>query len=343
MESVSKTVNNITVTVDYRTELLGILMYISGYDEFCPIQYDKGYPNDEYIDNIRKKFSKYKDEDVVRKFISLCKKHGFSYDAPICMFLQLDDNFKCDCLDDYIFKERLHSDDTVYDLIKGLNEFASKINFNNYYDSNKKQYSEYIDKVAKCFNELDINKYLSDYYGYDENKKFFVNLLPFATIGGYNATLSDSIYSNITVDDKEEMFKVKFAPGLITLTVHEMSHGYINPITDRLNLVDEKDNLFDDIKDVMANMAYTSNKDIINEHIIRAIEIRTIKNVFQNDSWHERRLEHEKNNGFIYIDVVEKSLEDYELNRDRYHKFDDFYPIIIENIKTSKKQSLKRM
>ena len=136
MQSMVKNINGINITVDYRTELLGILMWLSGYTTKLPHLFSE-YENKFYTDEIVEKFSKYKNEEAVLKFKELVDKHNFSYDAPFSLFLQLDEHFKCDNLNDYTFKERLQNDESVYEFINGLDDFANKINFNEYYNSKR--------------------------------------------------------------------------------------------------------------------------------------------------------------------------------------------------------------
>ena len=128
MKSVEMRDENIIATVDYRTELLGIIMWLSDYHNLIPECF-RIYENEFYIDNIMNKFSRFKDEEIIKDFMELVEKHKFNYDAPYALFLQLDEHFKCDNLDDYVFKERLEEDESVYDFIDKLEGFAKKINF----------------------------------------------------------------------------------------------------------------------------------------------------------------------------------------------------------------------
>ena len=121
--------------------------------------------------------------------------------------------------------------------------------------------------------------------------------------------------------------------------IHEFSHGYVNPITDKYNILNDKTNLFDDIRDNMKKQAYPYDSHIINEHIIRAIESRYIDLMYHDQDWYNKRIENEKELGFIYIDNILNSLIEYENNRDVYKTFDEFYPVIIRNIEEYKKEN----
>ena len=106
MKSIEKNIEKITITVDYRSELLGIIMWLSDYHNQFPHLFQP-YANKFFTDNIIQKFNEFKKEPAILEFNELVKKHGFSYDAPISLFLQINENFDCNDVNDYILKERL--------------------------------------------------------------------------------------------------------------------------------------------------------------------------------------------------------------------------------------------
>lgn len=344
MESIVKKNGNINITIDYRTELLGILMWISDYNKVYPIRYEI-LENEFYIQNIIDKFSSFKEETIVKNFENLYKNHPwFGYDSPMNLFLQLDDHFKCEKINDYVYREILSCDNRVYDFIDQLENFSEKVDFPSYYENNKDSYIKWIDNISKVFDSIDLKQYINNYYGYDNYKELYINLLPYATGGGYNVTLEDRIYSNLSVDKgatKDNLFSVSHPNNFILFCLHEISHGYVDSITDNLNLVNESTDLFDDIREKMSGYAYPTDKEILNEHIIRAIEIRTIDAMFHDVNWYDYRIKQEKEMGFIYIEPIVDSLKEYENNRDMYSRFDMFYPIIVDNIKNYKEENKK--
>lgn len=335
VDSVKKKLGNITVEVDYRTELLGVIQLLSDYHNDFPNLFQK-YANKYYVDRINDKFLKYKDDEVITMFNELYKKHRFCYDGPITMFLELDEHLKCNKLSDYVLNQRLNGDIKVYELIYKLEDFAKRIEFDKYYLSNKEEYEKYIESQSKPFEMYDVPKFLKSYYGYEvDGTEFFINMIPFMTNGAYGSTVGNKIYSSITINEnskEDNLYDTKEREKYFTTTpVHEFSHSYVNPITKESKLINEDSNMFDDIKDIMKAKAYTNNETIINEHIIRAINIRYIDLNF-DEKWTQDKLDFERNSGFIYIDNVLSSLKEYEENRDIHKTFDSFYPIIINNM-----------
>ena len=109
MKSFYKEKDGIIYEVDYRTELLSIILILS--DDYKKIVGNKMVPlNNKFIyDDIYNKFSKYKNHKTIKLFNEIIKKHPyFNYDAPVTMILQLDENLKCNKLNDYIYKQILN-------------------------------------------------------------------------------------------------------------------------------------------------------------------------------------------------------------------------------------------
>ena len=335
MKSIEIKKENIIAIVDYRTELLGILMWISGYHNLLPECFSI-YENKFYVENILNNFLKYKDEEVVKEFMKLVEKHQFVYDAPYALFLQLNEHFKCDKLDNYVFKERLEEDEAVYKFIDKLEDFAKKINFENYYNNNIELYQKWTKYVLECFEKGNILNFYNSYFG-KTDKEFYLNLIPFASDGSFSASIENKIYdmNPVTKDMKEEtLFEREDYKMVIGAPIHEFLHGYINPITEKINILNSKTNMFDDIREEMAKQAYPTDVEIINEHLVRALQIRYIINEFKDEQWAEWLTNKEEKLGFIYIRPILKKLEEFENNRDKYKSFEDIYPEIVESLKT---------
>lgn len=322
---------------------MGILMLISDYHEKYPHLFVDFDNNRFYVNKIKNQFDKYKDDEVVKEFAKLVDEHSFNYDAPFDLFLQLDSNFNTNQLDDYTFKDRLQSDSRIYNFISKLSDFAKKINFEDFYNNNSELYKSWINNMSGAFKKYNISDFFRKYYGYLNEKEFVINIIAFTTNGAYCCDLNDKIVSCFPVFAemiKEKLFdsqnKEKY---ILQNPIHEFSHGYVNPITDKYNILNEETNLFDDIRENMKKQAYPYDSHIINEHIIREIGARFIYLVHQDNNWYKNRIQREKDLGFKYIDNIIDSLIYYENNRDTYKTLDNFYPIIIENLKKYKKET----
>jgi len=336
--SVSVNSNNIEIRVDRRTELLGIIQIISDYQKKYPHLLQKHCNNREYVEEIEKRFLKYKKHEVIKLFDIFVKKYRFSYDGPVALFLQLDKNYICSELDYYVFQERLYGDNKVYDFINLLPGFAKEIGFEKFYNSNKNKYQEFINPIVVEIEKNDIIKFLLDYYGLPSEKKYVLNLLPFQTYGNYGVNTKTCVYANISgrinSTKKTDVF-VNCSFDFSNLLYHEFSHSFINPLTDKHALTSEEDPIFNNIFEAMQEQAYGNNRTIINEHIIRALTLRFMFHINKDIEFYNELLQKEKEKGFIYIENILESLIYYENNRNKYTNIDDFYPIIIKNIRQS--------
>ncbi len=338
MKNIQKNVGDIIITIDYKSELLGIIMCISNYKEKYKRLF-KDYENKFYIERIINKFSKYKDEEIIKIFEDLVDAHSFNYDAPFALFLELDETFNSNQLSNYVFNKRLSCDKKVYNFLSKLNDFAIKINFEEYYKKNEKEYQIYIDSISNIFNKFNVSDFLFNYYGYGEDKEFIINLTPFITDSATSIFYDNKIYccmpvyewgkkENLYDCEEREMYAIKNP-------VHEFSHGYINPLTDKYNIIKENSDIFNNIKENMKKSAYPRNSSILNEHIIRAIVARFIIINIKDIDYYNNQIKKQIELGFIYINIIIENLIFYENNREKFKTFDLFYPTLVMNLISS--------
>ena len=64
--------------------------------------------------------------------------------------------------------------------------------------------------------------------------------------------------------------------------------------------------------------------------------IRYISLIYHDEAWVERAIQNEKKRGFIYIEDILESLEEYENQRQIYPTFDLYYPMIVKHLETVK-------
>lgn len=338
-----KTMGNndlIEVTISYKTELLGVILILSDYPKMYPHLF-KECANQTFKDKIIKNFSKYKNEKVIASFNELIRKHpAFSYNYPLELFLELDSNFKTQKLSNKIFYNCLNQDKSIYSFINELYPFAQKIDFEKYYNRNKKEYEKYINAVLKILQLSDVVKYTQNYFKYNNGKKIIINLTPYFTSGNYSCFLTNTVYINLSTGMKCKKENIYDLTGReknkLDLIFHEYAHSYINPITEKY-FKKNKELSFKEIEDKMNSIAYNQSETIINEHIIRALENRYIINELKDKSMAEERIKEEKQLGFIYIEPIIEVLKEYEKTENI--TIENFYPKIINKIIQAQKSN----
>ena len=66
--------------------------------------------------------------------------------------------------------------------------------------------------------------------------------------------------------------------------------------------------------------------------MLRAIVINISRSKFGNEKA-DKLLEFEKSVGFELVETVSKKLNIYETNRKKYKKFEEFYPVLLNELK----------
>ena len=335
--------NNISIIVDKRTELLGILLLISDYNKNYGFLIEE-CGNKEYRQKIFTNFSQYKNEKAVKLLNQIFEELNFRYDAPVSLFLQLNDDFTYDKLDDYPFKTRLKESQLVLDFLKELPDFAKTINFDDYFKSNTNFYKEIIEETNDKVNVKKVVEFISNFYKIDiSNIKFVINLLPYITNGNFGSHHNDITYSNLGLK-KNQIKELTFITDIDfgTLILHEFSHSIINPLTSKYSNIPGK--AFADIWEQMKLRAYGHVESIINEHIIRAIELFYLKNIIKTPEAmiaYDKKLEFQLSIGFKYVPVCLELLENYYIHKDNFGNFEEYFPYLINEFEKATKKTDK--
>ena len=324
----------IDITIDKRTELLGVLLLISDYNKSFPNLLEV-CNNEEYRNKIFNNFNKFKKEKAVVLLNEIIENLNFSYDAPVSLFLQLNEDFTFEKLNEYPFYSRLEKDDLVIKFLKELPKFAKKINFDEFYTSNLPLYNKIIAEVKDKTHIHDVISFINKFYNANlHDKEFVINLLPYTTKGNFSTFHNNKIYSNLGVkpstNNKMRFVSNKDCGGLI---LHEFCHYIVNPLTDKYSKI--KKSYFKDVWKEMDKQAYGHAPTIINEHVLRAVDkiyLNNYINTKQSKKYAKDEMEYEINKcSFIYLPDLVKDLKDYYINLDKYKNFEEFYPTLLKN------------
>lgn len=80
----------------------------------------------------------------------------------------------------------------------------------------------------------------------------------------------------------------------------------------------------------MSEQGYTNWTTCVIEHIVRLGEIRIAHALNNSVRADQIRNEYVKKRQFIYIPFLEKSIQTYEKNRDKYKSFEDYFPELLK-------------
>ncbi|WP_211142734.1 DUF4932 domain-containing protein [Clostridium aciditolerans] len=315
------------VSIEPKIELLGVVQYLA--DDPVILKKDLYVDTQKYSDDISKYFSKYKDEEVIILYKEMMKT-GFTYDAAPNSMLYVDDNLKL--LDNISLHESIITKaggkEKLLKFFKLLADFRKNSKFDEFYISHNEFYNECVLDVKNRIDKSGIIDKIQNYYGYKQNSYNFI-IQPLS-IGGYGVRIP-------TKDGKYDLYDFMVVPSddaeFFQMVVHEFGHSYVNPLTEKnIDEINKYSNLFSPIKDTMAKQAYGSWEYCVNEHIVRSISYRVLRNTYGTEK-SEEYITMDTGRKFIYINAISEKLKEYENNREKYPTFNDFYPELVQLFK----------
>lgn len=338
LESISKTVDSLKVSIDPRMELLSAVQINADYPFLSP--YDFQYKN-----KMIKYFSKHKNHEAVKLHEEFLKK-GFAYDAPVELMLNLSEELKLEnSIDDSNIMKIMESNENLNCFIDEIRQYYNETNFAKFYSENTELYNIILDEVVENIRDRKIIKKFEDYYGYKQNS-YNIILSPVVINGGYGIRINNNkneydcytVFGTMEVRNQLPTFYAKVSYKgytcdyiFIMLIWHEFGHSFINPLTKKyIDQVNKYKRLYEPIAEKLKVQGYGDWKSFVNEQIIEAIVAR-LTSIHCNKKDAEISLEINRDiKGLIYIDEIYNRLEKYENNRDKYPTLNDFYPEFIK-------------
>jgi hypothetical protein len=138
---------------------------------------------------------------------------------------------------------------------------------------------------------------------------------------------SEELYCILGVRQTDEQGLPEFTREVLPTVVHEFCHSYANPIIERhqAELRASGDALFEHVAGRMRSQAYSSAHEMLKESLVRACVIRYLRQ-YEGEEAVRRRIQVEKQNGFLWMQEMSDLLGDYESHREMYPTLEDFSP-----------------
>ncbi len=300
--------------VDKRIELLSAVQLFTSW-----IETGIWRENYQYKQDMLNYFQPYSNHEAVTICNELITQYGFSYDAPVELMFHLSNPPELEIVvpfSEYLIS-RAGNASILEDFVKALRSFCIESNFDDFWQSHHDFYSDVEERASINIDLKGTVQKLESYFKTQQHE-YHVVLAP-VFLGSYgprvSANDSFNVYSVLSPMRIEENVPI-FGGALF----HEFAHSFVNPITEEFQdeFIDPE-RLYEPIKTAMSAMAYDRWDTMINEHIIRAIEIIVYNNT-QDIAYQEQI-------GFIYIRPLINCLSEYNSS---YESFRDFYPNIIK-------------
>lgn len=221
-----------------------------------------------------------------------------------------------------------------YDMLAAVNDFYRKSNFHEWFLSTRKEQQQAIAAFKSVCN-MDYT-WIESFYGKNDKISSRIILSFMAGRNNYGISLKRQdgsllltpVYGALSQFGDAVQFN-----GDINLIVHEFSHPYCNPlIEDNWSAISEKaEKVYRGVKSAMENQDYGNPITMMCETLVRASAVRYMISHNQKDLV-DQRLSEEEGNGFMMVRSLVKTLEERELEADKYATLADFMPVIIDAI-----------
>jgi hypothetical protein len=327
IKPIERTIGKLHVSVDPRMELLSTIQILSDYKVI-----DRNSP---YSKEIQAYFNSVSSHRAVELTDELFQNHGFSFDAPVTFMLHLSQvpELKQQIqFSDYLSR-RAGNKENLDNYRTSIEQFARESNFEMFWVNKNEFYKKVIDLTISDLADIDLIKALEDYFNESQNSYSIIISPSFR--GGYGPRLPASnnkydIYSCNSTTDNRDGIPYLSKDNLIYYVWHEFGHSFVNPQTDKYyDKVLGYDKLFSPIREDMAKLNYSDLSTLVNELVIRAINVR-LRELYISPVASRKLLNRELENGFVYIQPVIEKLKEYEKQRDSRHiTFSGFYPQLI--------------
>jgi hypothetical protein len=348
--------HSLNITVDPRIELLAVVQFLSGYGERTGLITCYDFP---YKVDVSEYFSAYKDHPAVKLFAEMSLS-GFNFDAPPDAMLHLSNPPELTLEVPFTrnLKRRAGGQERLEKFIQELRDFAQKTNFRSFFEAHKGTYSKLVSDTYGKMQGVDFIATLENYYGMKQ-LSYNIILAPLFHSGGFGPRIDPEgssspvrnfinslqyLIFNKWSGKSYEIYNICGPTGVENgipsfgtqvgfrqLAWHEFGHSFVNPLSESFKnriKISEYSSFFAPIREKMEKEGYSNWETCVNEHIVRAVTARLTFIHFGKQAG-EDELRDQKSNGFAYIELLCKKLEEYEIRRDKYPTLADFFPEMI--------------
>lgn len=301
-----------------------------------------GSPPTTYAQQLREALAAFHSHQAMTIAQNLHRGHGFSYDAPPAFVLSGDHGLVFDRpVGGYsrYLTGRAGGEAILNLWAEALRDLANKASFAVFFEAHRPYYEGLLDQASRGLDAEPLAQWLKDYYGSTGEFVFHFVLAPaLMPGGGYGTTVVRTEGGRQVTHVYQVIRDAQNVSGerLAGLTLHEFGHSFVNPaIGERVPLLARfgLERLWAPVKERMRELAYGSMETFLNELVLRATTIRGQRmEGLVSDEGVKDLLATEAQKGFYPIGAVYRELADYEAHRDRWPRFHDFGPELLNRL-----------
>lgn len=335
------------VRIDAGIEMISTILYFSNHYKIFETIVGGNYKpliTEDYYDDLKKWIDPYLKHDIFTYVDELTYK-GFFFGRPMEIMCATE-------FETMILKETLSDVCIEYSggikciekLLALLKDFAKVTDYKYFFENIKKYYLKPINYFNDHYDLENIIMEVNKFYGYHENSYHII--WTDLQKGSYGIHFNDfeklkifSVYTmNGCSDFTEKRLETACGAFSLNVIIHEFSHPYVNPLTERYS---KEVNEYKEAYDMLSPYrlpgilsGYGDWTECVNEHIVRAISIHISKKLrtSEGEQWHYNK---SYNAGYRYLPLLLEKLNYYDANRDKYVTFGNFYLELIEVFSTN--------
>lgn len=308
------------VRIDRRVELMSILQRLAGAREYM------GTPSSAYVTAVDTHFAAHREHAAVVATRQLRASHGISYDAPMWLAVQLDDRLAL----------KARPGDARWDTVDiegylaSVRRFVADSGFDAFVATHEPYFKKVEDRLRAAIATENPTSWFERFFGARPGARFVVVPGLLAGTRNFGPHTETELYQilGITHLDFDEL-PVVDAPT-IELLVHEMAHGYINPLFSKhaAALAPHGERLFAKVAEPMRKQAYPTWQIMLNEQAVRAVTVLYLRER-KGAAAADAALAREVARAFLWTRPLADLLATYAANRQQYSDLDAFMPKLV--------------
>ena len=341
----------VEVEVSETVELMSILSRTAGLEEY------NMYMGGQYTKDTEAWFAPFENHPMISYYQGLYQNYGIAFNAPASLAVSLEiENGKIKMVGKKELLDYRWQHVDIDDFVARLNQFYTDTRFHEFFQKHHQFYNDILQKCNTNVMQFFHQDWYSRFYGTESGCVF--RLIIGFTNGGCNYGAARQIpgqpkeifsicgywvYPKMGSVFDPENVKIHSLPTLI----HEFNHSFVNPLQEIEKnaklLGDIPQRLLDQDYDNMAQQAYTNDKTVFNESVVRAATvIYMMENGFSHEEVQTEMMSHMAA-GFKWMPELVAATHEYTAHRNKYPTLSDFYPQIAKVLKKYLDNEDKRM
>lgn len=317
--------------VDERVELMSIVFRLADCDEYTSMK------NKEYVNRINDHFAKFNEHPLIL-YIKKIRRQGIGFDAVMQMAVHIGDapNFEPLVEFDQNTPEERWGKKTSLKFLQLLRAFYQDAHCADFFERERKYYASVIEAFMPNYEMLDLDWY-SAFYGAEPKEKFVVIIAPGNGGNNYGPSLKKSngekeFYAIMGSWDFDSTGNCLFPKDdYFPILLHEFNHSFVNPLLENYQneLAESCSTLYESLATEMKNQAYADWQVMFNESVVRAAVIQYMMDHDFDEDVIESERKEQFYRGFIWMNDLVKTLNQFTANREEYASFTEYMPQVI--------------